>query len=118
MDADIFPTGDTAPSVLLQIRSDDAPSVVLLKLIYEKQYCEYNHLDTIKTVSGLRNIIPKVFPNETYDNTKSLRPLFYRLLEDKSFIRNQFLALSDEMLRMFVADDFNDVLFQMFIQLN
>lgn len=111
MELDIFPTGDTAPSVLLQVRSDDAPNVVLLKLIYEKQYCEYNHLDIVKTVISLQNIIPKVFPNETYDVNKSLRPLFYRLLEDKSFIKNQFLALSDEMLRMFVSDDFNDVLF-------
>ena len=88
MDADIFPTGDTAPSILLQIRSDDAPSVTLLKLIYEKQYCEFNHLDMVKTIAGLRNTIPKVFPNEEYDGAKSLRPLFYRLLEDNSFIKN------------------------------
>lgn len=72
----------------------------------------------VKTVNGLRNMIPKVFSGQTYDGAKSLRPLFYRLLEDKNFIKNQFLALSDEMLRMFVADDFNEVLFQMFIQLN
>ena len=88
MEVDIFPIGDVAPSAMLQTRSDDSPSVTLLKLIYEKQYCEYNHLDMVKTVNGLRNMIPKVFPSEAYDGAKSLRPFFYRLLEDKSFIKN------------------------------
>ena len=118
MDIELFPTGDVAPSVMLEPLKTDSKALRLLKLIYRRQHCEYNGLDTGAVTQELEEVIPKVFASESYNSLKSLRPVFFKLMEERALLKHISLSLSDDMLLMFVADDFNATMFDDFLKLN